>query len=606
MRVRTAALTAAITLTVLGPATPNASGAGCRNYCFLEEVDLPSLTAGTPIPLKTKFVEGRKYKFVVSGTVTKTTTVFSDTTVQVLDAFHRVSCTRNGGSCFNATYPEKSNHVWAQDDNTPNFSGGGLQYRARGGGTNPDFQRDSSYTLKLDALKGQVDLANFCCDPKDRLTNTSGGFHVKVYGKPTQELEIRWAMADRFKRRDNGTVDYPTTPSEVTPKSYRVNLKVRKTNGHPCYPEIDYKARVDGHKAELKPRYDTPSRCDFYVKLPREDTFDVDVYAQLGGEKVDGSAQVTVRDLLIVGIGDSAGSGEGSPHSKLGVTSQWEDQRCHRSSLSQQAIAAERIEDADEHSSVTFVHLACSGASVSVGLLGPYKGIEEAEPPLPPQLDDVQRLIGARRIDALEVSIGVNDARFGPVIEFCRSTDDCPNQVFEDGFPLRQWLGFAIASLPDRYAELSQRLATMLPADRVYLTRYPDLLHDDNGTLCQKIVDNLGPGVVDAGEIGFLNSDFAGPLDAQVGAAASRHGWNVTSGATEAFRTHGYCASDNWIVGLLKSTVTQKNVAGTLHPNPKGYRTLGKLLATELKPDLLPGGEPRPLAPPKIEPDEDR
>ena len=57
----------------------------------------------------------------------------------------------------------------------------------------------------------------------------------------------------------------------------------------------------------------------------------------------------------------------------------WQDKRCHRSALSGSAQAALRLEQQDPRTSVTFVHLACSGASVVYGLLGRYTGVEHPE-----------------------------------------------------------------------------------------------------------------------------------------------------------------------------------------------------------------------------------
>jgi len=81
-----------------------------------------------------------------------------------------------------------------------------------------------------------------------------------------------------------------------------------------------------------------------------------------------GSAEIWVKleDFLIVGLGDSNASGEGNPDVPGLARPLWEDFRCDRSAQSYQARAASAIEKASDHSSVTFVHLACSGASFRV------------------------------------------------------------------------------------------------------------------------------------------------------------------------------------------------------------------------------------------------
>jgi len=106
----------------------------------------------------------------------------------------------------------------------------------------------------------------------------------------------------------------------------------------------------------------------------------------------------------------------------------WQNKRCHRSAKSGQALAALRIEQQDPKTSVTFVHLACSGAMVDEGVLGPYMGAEPpspTSPPIPPQLERAFALVDNREIDGLVMSIGGNNANFGPIVEACMAQELC-------------------------------------------------------------------------------------------------------------------------------------------------------------------------------------
>jgi PKD repeat protein len=124
----------------------------------------------------------------------------------------------------------------------------------------------------------------------------------------------------------------------------------------------------------------------------------------------------------------------------------WQDRRCHRSAYAGSAQAAKRLEQDDPRTSVTFVHLACSGASVVYGLLGRYTGVEKAgsdsnewcnEPggpfdPAPPagaciapQIDRANQMVGDREIDAVYISIGGNDAHFADIVVACMSQNPC-------------------------------------------------------------------------------------------------------------------------------------------------------------------------------------
>jgi hypothetical protein len=68
-----------------------------------------------------------------------------------------------------------------------------------------------------------------------------------------------------------------------------------------------------------------------------------------------------------------------------GLAPTWQSEQCHRSALAGPARPARAIEQADERTSVTFLHLACSGATINDGLLGSYAGIEPGAR-LPPQV----------------------------------------------------------------------------------------------------------------------------------------------------------------------------------------------------------------------------
>jgi hypothetical protein len=117
------------------------------------------------------------------------------------------------------------------------------------------------------------------------------------------------------------------------------------------------------------------------------------------------------------------------------IRPRWQDRRCHRSATSGQVQAAKRLEDSDPHTSVSFIHLACSGAKISVGLLGTYAGSEpmgnEPNSPLPSQIDAAGQLTEGREVDALVVSIGGNDVKFASVLETCATKEPC----FDDPAP---------------------------------------------------------------------------------------------------------------------------------------------------------------------------
>ncbi len=170
------------------------------------------------------------------------------------------------------------------------------------------------------------------------------------------------------------------------------------------------------------------------VPYPAGATVTVEVNGQTVAED-----QVVVRDLLIAGLGDSFGSGEGNPDlpvrfsrdraadyanprkvvdlvgypTRVGAwreigdkdfieeNARWLDQACHRSLYSHQMRAALQLAIEEPHRAVTYVGLACSGAEITTGLFLRYKGNEWV--PNPPPLSQLSALA--------EAQCGADDAR---------------------------------------------------------------------------------------------------------------------------------------------------------------------------------------------------
>ncbi len=321
----------------------------------------------------------------------------------------------------------------------------------------------------------------------------------------------------------------------------------------------------------------------------------------------------------------------------------WQNERCHRSARSGQARAAKRLEDLDPHTSVTLVHLSCSGGGILAGVIGPYKGA--VQPPgaadLPPQVDKALALIGDREIDGLVMSIGGNDAEFGPIVESCLALDPChipPTVVssltstvallcapfeFILGRCSQYWTDvgarapFAksglelftsgIGDLPRRYDRLDDRLREAfpdLPPEHVYLTEYPNVTEDDDGTPCQTEPPDLLASIpgFSLAETTWARDVVTNGLDDAVEAGAVDHDWTFVGGTFDAFGGHGYCADDHWVVRFQDTFPSQGDYMGAVHPNASGQTVYRDLILAALQADLYAGGDlsqpRRPQQPP--------
>ena len=185
--------------------------------------------------------------------------------------------------------------------------------------------------------------------------------------------------------------------------------------------------------------------------------------------------EIMVRDILIAGLGDSIASGEGNPDRAValsddgfcfrsylaGATGQfyrpsragfkggracesyeslqtwqrqgalWFNSACHRSLYSYQTRAALALAARYPHVAVTYLPLACSGATIADGLFGAQRAREcpltksatTCQGSVNAQLTELreamaaaQRRQPARKLDLVLLSIGANDINFSGLV----------------------------------------------------------------------------------------------------------------------------------------------------------------------------------------------
>jgi lysophospholipase L1-like esterase len=392
---------------------------------------------------------------------------------------------------------------------------------------------------------------------------------------PQKALAVSYSMPKRFglDRNKDRLIDYQDTVAEVRPVVWPVDFRIAG-----CARAASFRWTVNGRPAAFA----STGRCTWRHTFRREGSYTVRVREAGPKGARAGGADVVVQDWLLVGLGDSVGSGEGVPD-VAGRGGTWQDRGCHRSASSFQALAARRLEDGDAKTSVTFVHLACSGATVG-DVLGQ-------------QLDTVRRLVGSREIDAVLASVGANDLRFGPVVLFCVTQHDCPTSVWggvPGGPTLGQLMPAWVSELNGRYGPLAAALRAVTRPSRTYITEYFDPLHAAGGALCTQSVDVGSQRLeVTAAEAQWLLDNFLVPLNREVNRAAAARGWSFVSGAQEQFGSHGYCAAEPWVVRYEESLLSQGDANGTLHPNRRGHAALAELVLAALRRDLYPDGRAR-------------
>jgi hypothetical protein len=222
---------------------------------------------------------------------------------------------------------------------------------------------------------------------------------------------------------------------------------------------------------------DAPCEAEIKLRVPSERTTVASVDIPLG----DGTAQrvvteIAVRDVMIAGLGDSIAAGEGNPDRAVKIEgsfcfrrfggggqyyrpsragygddrscengpasptaaldwahhgARWMNPACHRSLYSYQLRVALALAVEQPHLAVTFLPLACTGASIAAGLFGSQAaddcpwvvGIDRCSGTAPAQLGELKDLVAAARkddpyrsLDMVLLTVGANDINFAGLV----------------------------------------------------------------------------------------------------------------------------------------------------------------------------------------------
>ena len=219
----------------------------------------------------------------------------------------------------------------------------------------------------------------------------------------------------------------------------------------------------------------------------------------------------------------------------------------------------------------------------------------------------MQSFAQGREIDAVVISIGVNDLGFGPLVGLCIEKPNCPAQP---GTPftiltLDELTQQRLTALSNRYERLLQALdGAGVDPTRVFITEYFDSTRGDDETTCDPLIELVGgaelatgEGLFDRAEAEWAANNVLGHLNKAVRAAADRHGWRAIRAPAQ-YRKHGYCSTKPWIVGLLESVERQKNKEGTLHSTAHGNFVQGRSVALIVQQSFYKKGRTRsPIRP---------
>lgn len=240
---------------------------------------------------------------------------------------------------------------------------------------------------------------------------------------------------------------------------------------------------------------------------------------------------IAVRDILIAGLGDSIASGEGNPDRPIALSDEgfcfrsylggptgefyrpgragykgdrscengaaqgnalavwqrssalWFNNACHRSLYSYQTRTALALAVQYPHIAVTYLPLACTGATIADGLFGSQRAREclvtktamNCQGSINAQLSELRDALAAakkrqpdRRLDIVLLSIGANDINFSGLVADVIVDNDTERALFKRGGALGsvEDSRAALASdLPQAFGKLREALKPLVGPD---------------------------------------------------------------------------------------------------------------------------------------------
>ncbi len=319
------------------------------------------------------------------------------------------------------------------------------------------FREERDFQLHVDAGRGRTVLGaeqilGLQSDGRGWARNTVGRLCIDVTGRVSEPC-----TRDNVKESYLTPVDHPVT----------VRLAGQVPVGATCAWAFD---DGDGPQSQT---FDCAEPVNLRVRYGRTTATSVDVASAEGTQRV--TTEIAVRDVFIAGLGDSIASGEGNPDRPIALADEgfcfryylstataqyyrpsragykggraceapdllqvwqrqsahWFNPACHRSLYSYQTRTALQLAVQYPHIAVTYLPLACTGATIADGLFGsqrfrecpPSKSNANCQGTVNGQIAELREALAAakrrqaeRNLDLVLLSIGANDIYFSGLV----------------------------------------------------------------------------------------------------------------------------------------------------------------------------------------------
>lgn len=319
------------------------------------------------------------------------------------------------------------------------------------------FREERDFLLHVDAGRGRnvletEQILGVQSDGRGWARNTVGRLCIDVTGRVSEPCT-----------RDNVKESY------LTPIDHAVTVRLagQVPVGATCAWTVD-----DGDGPTTS-TFDCAEPVNMRVRYGRTTAVTADVASAEGAQRV--ATEIAVRDIFIAGLGDSIASGEGNPDRPIALADEgfcfryylssataqyyrpsragykggraceapdslqvwqrrsayWFNPACHRSLYSYQTRTALQLAIQYPHIAVTYLPLACTGATIADGLFGsqrfrecpPSKSNNTCRGTVNSQIAELREALTAaqrrqpeRRLDLVLLSIGANDIYFSGLV----------------------------------------------------------------------------------------------------------------------------------------------------------------------------------------------
>jgi hypothetical protein len=320
------------------------------------------------------------------------------------------------------------------------------------------FREERDFNLHVDAMRDRS------------ILSAEDALELQSDGRGWARNMVSRLCIDQFGRVAEPCTRDNVKESYLTPIDHAIT--VRLTGAVPVGATCAWS--FDDGDGPQQSTFDCAEPVNLRVRYGRQTVATVDVASgQEAPQRI--STEIKVRDLLIAGLGDSIASGEGNPDRAIALADEgfcfryyfgsataqyyrpsragfkggraceapdtlqnwqrhaalWFNPACHRSLYSYQTRTAIALAVQYPHIAVTYLPLACTGATIADGLFGsqrarecpPGRSISTCQGGVNGQLAELREALAAakrrqpdRKLDLVLLSVGANDVYFSGLV----------------------------------------------------------------------------------------------------------------------------------------------------------------------------------------------